>query len=59
MPGPIELVIVLVIIMIAFGAGKLPQVMGALGDGVRQFKAAASEADKVVGELNDSDKNNS
>jgi sec-independent protein translocase protein TatA len=33
-----ELVIVLVIIMIIFGAGKLPEVARSLGQGVREFK---------------------
>jgi len=33
-----ELVIVLVIIMIIFGAGKLPQVAKSLGQGVKEFK---------------------
>lgn len=33
-----ELVIVLVIIMIIFGAGKLPEVARSLGQGVKEFK---------------------
>ena len=33
-----ELVIVLVIIMIIFGAGKLPDVAKSLGQGVKEFK---------------------
>jgi sec-independent protein translocase protein TatA len=37
-----ELVIVLVIIMIIFGAGKLPEVVKSLGQGVREFKAEAN-----------------
>jgi sec-independent protein translocase protein TatA len=36
-----ELVIVMVIIMIIFGAGKLPQVMSSLGQGVKEFKQEA------------------
>jgi sec-independent protein translocase protein TatA len=36
-----ELVIVLVIIMIIFGAGKLPQVARSLGQGVKEFKTEA------------------
>ena len=36
-----ELVIVLVIIMIIFGAGKLPDVVKSLGQGVKEFKAEA------------------
>lgn len=33
-----EIVIILVIILIVFGVGKLPQVGGALGKGLRAFK---------------------
>ncbi len=36
-----ELVIVLVIIMIIFGAGKLPEVARSLGQGVKEFKSEA------------------
>ena len=37
-----ELVIVLVIIMIIFGAGKLPEIAKSLGQGVKEFRAEAS-----------------
>ncbi len=37
-----ELVIVLVIIMIIFGAGKLPEVARSLGQGVKEFKKEAT-----------------
>ncbi|MBA3451143.1 MAG: twin-arginine translocase TatA/TatE family subunit [Chloroflexia bacterium] len=37
-----ELVIVLVIIMIIFGAGKLPEVVKSLGQGVKEFKQEAN-----------------
>ncbi len=37
-----ELLIVLVIIMLIFGAGKLPQVMNSLGQGVKEFKSEAN-----------------
>jgi TatA/E family protein of Tat protein translocase len=36
-----ELVIVLVIIMIIFGAGKLPAVAKSLGQGVKEFREEA------------------
>jgi TatA/E family protein of Tat protein translocase len=36
-----ELVIVLVIVMIIFGAGKLPSVAKSLGQGVKEFKTEA------------------
>jgi sec-independent protein translocase protein TatA len=36
--GPWEIALILVIILIVFGVGKLPQVGGALGKGMRAFK---------------------
>jgi sec-independent protein translocase protein TatA len=37
--------VVLVIVLIVFGAGKLPKVMGDLGRGVRSFKAGLKDDD--------------
>ena len=37
-----EFLIVLVVILIVFGAGKLPQVGGALGKGIREFRKGKS-----------------
>ncbi len=37
-----ELVFVLVIVLIVFGAGKLPQVLGQLGRGVKTFREEAT-----------------
>ena len=39
-----ELLIVLVIVMIVFGAGKLPSLGSSLGRGLKEFKAEASAA---------------
>ncbi len=39
--GPVELGLVLVIIMLVFGAGKLPQVGSALGKSIREFRKAS------------------
>jgi len=39
-PGPWELGIILLIILIIFGAGKLPQVAGSIGKGIREFRRA-------------------
>ena len=36
--GPTELIIILVIIVIIFGVGKLPQIGGAVGKGIREFR---------------------
>lgn len=36
--GPWEITIILVIILIVFGVGKLPQIGGAIGKGLHAFK---------------------
>ena len=41
-----ELVFILVIVMIVFGAGKLPEVLGQLGKGVKTFRDEASNDTK-------------
>ena len=41
-PGPLEIGLVLVIILIVFGVGKLPQVGAAFGKGIRAFKKGQS-----------------
>jgi sec-independent protein translocase protein TatA len=40
---PTHLIIVLVIVLIVFGPGKLPQIGGAIGQSLREFKRSASE----------------
>ncbi len=45
--GPTELVILLVIILIVFGAGKLPEIGGALGKGIKNFKKSSQEPDAL------------
>ena len=40
---PMHLLLILVIVLIVFGAGKLPDAAGALGRGIREFKHAANE----------------
>ncbi len=40
--GPTELVIILVIILIIFGVGRLPEIGGAMGKGIRAFKRGQS-----------------
>ncbi|MDP8224264.1 MAG: twin-arginine translocase TatA/TatE family subunit [Candidatus Lernaella stagnicola] len=49
--GPWELIIILVIVLIIFGVGKLPEVGRGLGKGIREFKEATKD-----GILTDGDK---
>ena len=44
--GMPELIIILVIILIIFGAGKLPEIGGGMGKAIRNFKKATKEVDK-------------
>jgi len=41
-----HIVIVLLVVLIVFGAGKLPKVMGDLGRGIRKFKEGMEGTDK-------------
>lgn len=55
--GPMELVIILAICLIIFGAGKLPGVGRALGQSIREFKDATqskASADEVKAESQES-----
>ncbi len=43
--GPWEIGLVLLIIIIVFGVGKLPQVGGSIGKALREFRQARSSED--------------
>jgi len=43
--GMPELIIILVIILIIFGAGKLPEIGSGIGKGIKNFKKATKEAE--------------
>ncbi len=43
--GPFELIIILVIVILIFGAGRLADVGSAVGKSIRDFRKAASEDD--------------
>ena len=40
--GPLEIGLIVVLVLIVFGVGKLPQVFGALGKGVNEFRKGKS-----------------
>jgi len=44
--GPWEIAMILGIILIVFGVGKLPDALGAIGKGIRNFKKAESGEDE-------------
>lgn len=47
MPGMGELLIILVIVMLIFGAGKLPAIGDAIGRSIKNFKRAANGNDEI------------
>jgi sec-independent protein translocase protein TatA len=64
--GPTEVIIVLGIALVVFGAGKLPDIASGLGKGLRDFKKAMRDLDETdsdsspkdkIGETRSKDKN--
>lgn len=47
-PGPWELILLLVIVLIIFGPGKLPDIGNAVGKGIREFRKASTELEESV-----------
>lgn len=45
--GMPELLVILVIVVIIFGAGKLPEIGSGLGKGIKNFKNATHEDDET------------
>lgn len=45
--GMPELIVILVIILIIFGAGKLPEIGAGIGKGIKNFKKATKESDEI------------
>jgi sec-independent protein translocase protein TatA len=45
--GMPELIIILVIVLIIFGAGKLPEIGGAIGKGIKNFKKSVNDRDEI------------
>ena len=44
--GPIQVVTILVIVLLLFGVGKLPQVGKGMGQAINEFKSAIDSKDK-------------
>ncbi len=45
--GMQEMLIILLIVLVLFGAKKLPEIGGGLGRAIRNFKKATSEPDEI------------
>ena len=58
-PGPWEIVIILVIVLVLFGGKKLPELAKGLAKGLREFKNASRDIKKEVEDATaDQDKSN-
>jgi sec-independent protein translocase protein TatA len=46
--GPMELIVILAIVLIIFGVGRLPEMGKALGKGMREFRKAQTSLDDLT-----------
>ncbi|MCX5815704.1 MAG: twin-arginine translocase TatA/TatE family subunit [Proteobacteria bacterium] len=53
-----ELIVILIIVILIFGAGRISEIGGALGKGIKSFKKSVKEPDEidVTPSKNDKDK---
>jgi sec-independent protein translocase protein TatA len=47
--GPLQVVIILVIVLLLFGVGKLPQVGRGMGQAINEFRSAVNKKDEENG----------
>ncbi|MEJ2550850.1 MAG: twin-arginine translocase TatA/TatE family subunit [Anaerolineales bacterium] len=45
-PGTTELIVILVIVVLLFGVGRISKVAGELGKGIREFRAGLRDEDE-------------
>jgi sec-independent protein translocase protein TatA len=48
--GPMELFIILVIVLVVFGARRVPEIGASIGKGIREFKRNISDVDRQIKE---------
>ncbi len=46
--SPYHLILLLIIVLIVFGPGKLPDIANALGRGIREFRKASGDLEDAV-----------
>ena len=52
--GPMEMVLVVLVILLLFGAKRLPDLAKGLGQGIREFKGAVDGAKKEIEDVSGS-----
>jgi sec-independent protein translocase protein TatA len=53
--GPTELVLILLIVIVFFGAKKIPELAQGLGKGIREFRTAARELEETSSQMKKTD----
>jgi len=48
--GPTELILLLVVVLIIFGVGRLPEIGGAMGKAIREFRSSQSGEERSTTE---------
>ncbi len=54
--GMPELIIILLILLVIFGANRLPEIGAGLGKGIRNFRGSIKDAEKEIASLNEEEK---
>ena len=52
--GPMEMIIIVLVLLLLFGAKRLPGLAKGLGQGIREFKGAVDGAKKDIEDVGDS-----
>jgi len=56
--GHTEILIIFVVVLLLFGAKRIPEVFKALGSGIKEFKKAASDIEKEIEAAGQDDQSN-
>ena len=54
--GTPEIILIAIVILVLFGAKKIPELMQGLGKGIKEFKKASSDIEKDLTSADDKDK---
>ena len=45
-PGPLEIIVLVLVVVLLFGGRKIPELMKGIGQGMKEFKKATKEEEK-------------
>lgn len=43
LPGPLEMILILLVVLLVFGAKRIPEIARGIGQGIREFKSATDD----------------